>query len=267
MIPELRKRTEEGELYVRPPEIQAALEELYAIPIEDVADRAENIHEGEAGFVPTECVLHFVRQSCANNDAPPYEALFFVLRERVEKLVPVSYRKFGTSQSIRLNSYAADLQERVLDKFLELLCKDREDYDERLDIYEGRFNFALSTLRLSAKKHLTRRRRWMKAIEYEEESSSLTAEMEERLASTRNLESPEEKFFRFELSKAIDQLPPDERRIIHLIHVENMQIDSQEPDTPSIARLLDVSEKTVRNRRDRAYQTLRKALGEGEDRQ
>ncbi len=267
MIPELRKLTAEDVPYVRPPEIQAALEELDSIPIEEVADRAENASEGERGFVPTECVLHFVRQSCANNDAPPYQALFNVLRARLMKLVPVRYRRIGTSQYVPINAYAADLQEIVLDKFLEILCKDREEYDERLDIYEARFNLAFSALRSTAKKSLTRRRKREKSVEYEDDSSSLIAEMEERLASTRNVVGPEEKFFRFELLKAIDQLPPDEKWIIHLIHVENIQIDAQDPETPSIAKLLNCTEKTVRNRRDRAYKAIREALGEGGSKQ
>lgn len=263
MIPELRKLTTAEEVpYERPPEIQAALESLYEIPIEEVATRAANVAEGELGFVPTECVMHFVRLSREKGDALPYQALFEVLRIRVMKLTPVRYRRIGTEQYVPASSYAADLQERVLDKFLQILCKDREAYNERLDFYEVRFNMAISRLRSTAKKALTKHKDREQPAEYEEESGSLTAEMEARLASMRNLPSPEEMFFRFEQLQAIDQLPPDQRRIIQLIHVQDMPIESKDPGTQSIANLLGCTGRTVRNRRDRAYQTLRNAIGE-----
>jgi len=64
-----------------------------------------------------------------------------------------------------------------------------------------------------------------------------------------------------ELDAAIDALPDDQRRVVGLLR-QGFQIDSKDPNIMTIAKLLQCDERTVRNRRDRAYKTLKSVLQE-----
>jgi RNA polymerase sigma factor (sigma-70 family) len=85
--------------------------------------------------------------------------------------------------------------------------------------------------------------------------------MENRIASVKDSSDPERNFFRFELRKAIDQLPPDQRRVIELLHLEGLPIEAKDPEALSVSKLLKCSDRTVRNRRDQAYAKLKEILG------
>lgn len=67
--------------------------------------------------------------------------------------------------------------------------------------------------------------------------------------------------YRSKIAAAINSLPPDERRVVELI-LEGIPIDSKEKDTMTMAKMLGCSEKTVRNRRDRAFAKLAELLKE-----
>lgn len=67
--------------------------------------------------------------------------------------------------------------------------------------------------------------------------------------------------FRSALGPAIDTLPPDQKAVIGL-WLQGIPIDAKDPATNTIARILKCDERTVRNRRDRAFKALRKMLEE-----
>jgi DNA-directed RNA polymerase specialized sigma24 family protein len=69
----------------------------------------------------------------------------------------------------------------------------------------------------------------------------------------------EDSDYRSYLLTAIDSLPDDQRRVVTML-LQDIPIDSKDETTITIVKTLGCSEKTVRNRRDRAYDALRKAL-------
>ena len=69
--------------------------------------------------------------------------------------------------------------------------------------------------------------------------------------------------FRSKLLVAISLLPPDQRRVVELL-LQEYPIDSKEAGADTIVKILGCTEKTVRNRRDRAFAKLREALKEGD---
>ena len=71
--------------------------------------------------------------------------------------------------------------------------------------------------------------------------------------------------YRTRLEAAIDALPREQSRIIHMLR-QGISIDSQEPDVMTIAKALGRSEKTVRTYRDKAFAALRTAMADGEER-
>ena len=67
--------------------------------------------------------------------------------------------------------------------------------------------------------------------------------------------------FRLRLFDAISGLPEEEWRAVGLF-LQGMQIDSQDPEIMTIAKALECTEKTVRNRLNRANEKLRVVLQE-----
>src|SRR5690606_13900329 len=114
--------------YFRPPEIEAALESLVRLPIEEVARRAQIGDVEDPDYVPSECVLHFVRQSKANGDGKPYQDLFMALRNRVLRAVPVQLRRVAGLSKASESDLEEQIQEMVLFDFQKLLCIDRQAY-------------------------------------------------------------------------------------------------------------------------------------------
>jgi DNA-directed RNA polymerase specialized sigma24 family protein len=159
----------------------------------------------------------------------------------------------------------ADIQEHVLQRFQELLCADREGYDERLDFYEIRFNAAVAKVRLSARKQVGIYESRRESLAYDGDTVTVSGDMEEALARLKNADSGSEIDFlyRSKLHAAIKSLGPDERRVVELL-LQDMAIDSKDDEAVTIVKILGCSEKTVRNRRDRAFATIREALKDEE---
>jgi len=255
LIAPLQKQSD-GKTYFRPPEIEAALESLAGLPIEEVARRAEVIDPDDPEYVPSECVVYFVRQSKANGDTKPYQDLFKALRNRVRRAVPVRLRRIaGVSKAVESDA-ELQMQDKVLFDFQRLLCLDRKARDGRLNFYEIRFNLALARLRATARRSVVQKESRRKPMQYDGDGSELAVEMEEALDRVRNPNGPknDDSDYRLRFYEAISNLPDDRRRVMELL-LNGLQIEA-------IAKILSCVEKTVRNRRDRAFAAIREALSE-----
>lgn len=265
MIAPLQKQSK-GNTYFRPPEIEAALEALESLPIEELARRAQTSDVDDPEYVPSECVLHFVRQSKANGDTTPYQDLFAALRNRVIRAVPVRLRRVTGMSRPAESDLAAQIRERVLFDFQKLLCIDRQAYDERLDYYEIRFNDAIAKLRATARRAILKKQSRRKPMQYDGDSTELTLKMEQTLERVRSSDGQKDDDlpYRLRFYEAISTLPDDQRRVMELL-LEGVPIDSEDPEARTIRKILGCVEKTVRNRRDRAFATIREALKEAYD--
>ena len=65
--------------------------------------------------------------------------------------------------------------------------------------------------------------------------------------------------FRLRLMDAINGLPEDEKRAVGLF-LQGMQTESQDPEVMTIAKALECTDRTVRNRLNRAHEKLRVVL-------
>jgi len=249
MIPPLRKRNENGELYVRRPETHAELEALYQLPIKEVAERTKATDADDPNYVSSECVVHFVRRSKDNGDSPPYEELFKVLRQRVLKALPVFENQLPDGK-VGEDPYQREVRDRVVDKFMEMLCIDREGYDERLDYYEVMFNSALAARRVTAKRDTSEREKREKSepLVLDEAVSDESGEFDGILPGLNEPSNQENSVYRFELLSAINDLPDDERRVIELL-IQGYLLKEA-------AEIVECTEKTARERRNRAYARL-----------
>src|SRR5438270_5098424 len=147
----LRKRRPDGILYSRPGEVEQTLVALLGLQLRELAERSRIMDPEHPDYLPSECVLYFVRRLDFGDEA--FRELFVVLRQRVLLAVPVAARRVAGTAQLAEKAGELEIRDRVLQKFQEMLCGDRKGgYDERLDCFECRFNFALARLRSTARK-------------------------------------------------------------------------------------------------------------------
>lgn len=258
----LRKQQPDGSPYCRPTEIEALLAVLVHLPPQELAGRAGIEDGNDPRYLPSECLVYFVRRlNVASGDAS-LNALFMALRQRLLRAVPVPTRRLpGSTTKQAENSRDLDVRDAVLDRFQELLCADRRQYDDRLDFYECRFNRALSLLRATARRDTEQEGH--EPLDSESEPNVPSPTVEAALARLRSVPDPSEDdfLFRSKLQVAISTLLPDERRVVELL-LQEFPIGSTDRGVVTIASILGCDERTVRNRRDRAFARLRVILAE-----
>jgi len=257
----LRKRRGDGQPYTRPAEIEARIAALSRFSTPELVEQVRIDDPSDPRYVPSECVLYFVRRPASLDDEGALLALFTVLRQRALAAVPVPDRRVPGSSKKAQNAADLEIRDAVLHKFQELLCRDRTAYEEHLDYYECRFNSALASLRATARRGVRREASRHEPLESECEPNAPTAEVESALAAIGNSSPCDDFLFRSKLLVAISSLPPNERRVVEL-YLDGVPIDSKEEGVTTMVNVLNCSEKTVRNRRDRAFAKLRDALKE-----
>lgn len=268
----LRKKKDGGSLYARSPDVEASIDVLLVLGRAGLLERCRISDSRHPDFVKSECILHFVRLAKADNNDAHFEELFKILRTRVLRALP-AVEKFtdpkrertsreGTNFSVQTS--AVQIRDEVLFRFHELLCLDRADYDERLDYFEIRFDGAIANLRRTARKKARRDANRSDSLTYDDETSEPSKEVEDALArlhppaTTSKMDDPT---YRLRLDAAIDSLPADQRRVIEML-LQGFKIESDDPEVTTIVKVLGCVEKTVRNRRDKAFKALRAMLAE-----
>jgi DNA-directed RNA polymerase specialized sigma24 family protein len=253
LITPLNQCSPGGERYERTRAVVSKLSELLSIPSADLIARCEVRDQNDPHYVPSECVLYFVRNARAQPEGERFAKLYKVLVERVLQRLPRGETKQGAKLADE------KVRDAVRDRFVEMLAGDRETYDERLDFFEIRFDMALRRARLSALKSVRREGGNVEPLTYDEHEE-LSADVQAAAATFDlpdvNVEAEE---CRLTLDAAIDALEPDERRTIHMLR-QGFPIDSSDPGQVTIRKTLGRSEKGIRNIRDRAFVKLRAAL-------
>ncbi len=263
MAAELRKTKDDGTLYTRPPDVEASINPLLALPRDELVERCKISDSSNSKYVKSECVLHFLRLTKSDNNDRHFEALFRILRIRVQRTLPALDRFVEEGERASVQASAVEIRDAVLFRFQELLCLDRAGYDERLDYFEIRFDGAIANLRRTARRKTWKEENRSQPLSYDDETSELSKEVEDALArlhpsAPSKIDDPA---YRMRFDAAIDSLPEDQRRVIEML-LQDFQIESKDPTAVTIVKALGCSEKTVRNRRDRAFEALRKALAE-----
>lgn len=257
----LKKRRKTGVLYERPPEIEDWLKALEAVEATERLRQFSAFSKGNAGYVPTEALVYFLRKAWANGMHGDFEAIYRILMKRVERSLrsAVSDSRMAGAQGIR---------EDILDQFAERIAKDCKEQAGLLDFYEIRFDKAFAAFRTSALRKIG-----PSAIDTVplgtdgDNGLEISPEVEAAAADflSGHPSQIDDPAFRLELAAAIDCLPNDQKQVIGLL-LQGFPIDSMDKNTVTIAHLLQCDERTVRNRRDRAYKVLRPILSKGNER-
>lgn len=161
-------------------------------------------------------------------------------------------------------SGAKNIRDEIMGRLAERIAEDCMKQLHWLDFYEIRFDKALIAFRVSVLREIGPSTiETVPLTSDESDSSELAPEVEDAVTDFLDgtLSKLDDSVFRSALMIAIDELPVDQKQVIGLL-LQDVPIDSKDPDTMTIARILGCTEKTVRNRRDRAFKTLKVALQE-----
>lgn len=247
----LRKRKSDGNVYVRPEAIEKMLEELELLPRDALMDRCRIRDRGDPGYVPTECVMHFIRASHRDNSEARFATLYRVLLERA------AYRLPRATNTVHISSSQAEINDLVMDTINALVAGDRNQYCEKLDYFEVRFDGAMAKLRIDAQRKVWKRQNRNSQIE-NPETGELRPEVEQAVGAYNPFEDEKiaDRDYRSKLDAAIDTLPLLQQRIVHMLR-KGIPIDSQDTYAVTISKTLGKVEKTIRSNRNKAYAALR----------
>lgn len=239
---------------MRDAKIEAKLVELATLSRDEIIARCASRRRDDPNYVPSECLLYYVRASRADKSEAQFERLYEILAERV-------LRRLDAYGKTVLNGL---IREKAFGRFVELLSADRNSYSENLDYFEVRFDGALANLRRDAWAQVRPDEKHSTGLEFDE-TGELSVEVE-RAAGSFDLFSMSQSDaadYRSCLDAAIEALPLEQSRIVEMIR-QGIPIDSKETEAVTIAKTLGKSEKTIRTYRDKAYAAIRAALARGD---
>jgi hypothetical protein len=261
LVTPLRKKNLAGTLYTRDAKLEAKLVELEDLTQDELVARCSIRERDNPDYVPSECLVYFVRASRCDHSTAGFERLYKILAERVLRALPREESAHGKTASLT----KAVIRDKAFGEFVELLSRDRTEYTEKLDYFEVRFDGALASLRRDAQKQAWRDENRSAPLVYDDDTGELAKEVERAAGSFDPFNQPEidGSDYRSRLDAAIDILPPEQMRIIEMLR-KGIPIDSKDADAVTIAKALGKSEKTIRTYRDKAFAALRTAMS-GDD--
>nr|WP_234704105.1 DNA-binding response regulator [Agrobacterium pusense] len=262
IVHSLRKRRLNGELYQRDPKVESLMAELAALPRDELIAKAAVTKRSDPAYVPSECLVYFIRASRRDNNEAWFERLYRILIERVLRSLPRAESSDGKTESLTRGA----VRDKVFSRFVELLSTDRTTYVDKLDYFEVRFDGAVASLRRDAQEQAWRDENRSRPLEYDEESGELSPEVEAAVGAYDPFAASDfdNAAYRLRLDAAIEALPPEQSRIIHMLR-QGFPIDSKEADVMTVAKALGRSEKTIRTYRDKAFAALRTAMADGDE--
>jgi hypothetical protein len=121
VVTPLRKRRLSGELYERDPKVEALIAELAVLPRDELIARAAITKRSDPRYVPSECLIYFIRASRHDNGEAWFERLYRILIERVLRSLPRAECSDGATESLTRGG----VRDKVFGRFVELLSADR----------------------------------------------------------------------------------------------------------------------------------------------
>lgn len=249
----LRKITGEGAPYMRRPAVEAEIAELEQLNLDELVARCQRLPKSVTGFVSTEALLYFVRtKGTAGHHG---ESLFGALMKRVLRLLPKPDSADGTMTDVARLA----IRDRVMDALVDRVLEDQAEYQKQLDYFEVNFNHALAKDRLDASTQVWTEQNRSVVLETEDDEISVDVEQAMDHYDPFDPDELDKKDYRRLLDSAIDTLPTLQKRIIEMWR-QNIPIMSNDHSVPTMSKVLNKAEKTIRNQRDRAFATLRRRL-------
>lgn len=257
MLRLLTKTKPDGTRYERRPQIIAQIDALVALDRGTVLKQCAITDRKHPNYVASETLLYFLRDTRSDNRDDHFERLFRLLLARVQSTLVVAVRDSQYRN-------ADEIRTEILSDLSGIIGLDHTQPSDKLDFFEVGFDGALHKLKIDWLRKLGPQRLKTDPLD-DPQTGEIAASVEDAAQDFfhRSASALDDPAFRSALFAAIDELPDDERRVVGLI-LKGLPIDAKDENTVTIARVLDCTERTVRNRRDRATAKLRAALKEYE---
>ena len=258
-IEPLRKRTRDGKLYTRQEDILEFIRLSQQWSFEELLDKASVRDRRHDDYVPSEVLLYHLRQTKSDNADGRFVAVYNVIHDRVEAACPRPNSRHGDKEYEDFR--VAEIRDKTIEQVTELIFEDHQGYTEQLDAYELFFDRAVRSARITKFRQVSGRENVTESVVHHDGEESIRQEVEEALERYKKsgLTKEADLDYRIHVRRAIDTLPTDERKVIDLMLAE-IPIETNKEGEPSMTELLGCTEKTVRNRRDRAFAKIRLAL-------
>lgn len=241
----LTKVDEKGVPYTRPNSIEAEIDKALTQDRKTLSHCAGVSQPSSSEYLHSECLVHLIRDAIRRNDQFLASALMPHLLVRCEaslkRSVPDGW--FRNAEEIR---------EKVLSNFALLFTDDAEE--EALDYYECKFNRAFRSLRIDHVRAEARTRKDLTEVPKVTTADGEAMPEADVLAILSRFAkigpSQEDRVYLPQVLKAIDALPPDQRRAF----VRRRIIGDTEE---RVAADEGVDGRTIRNRLKRADARLK----------
>jgi hypothetical protein len=257
IVPLTKRKKKDGALYERPEHIEQLLRELQGLARDELMERSLIRDRSNPSYIPSECLVHFVRASRRDNSEAWFERLYKTLLDRVSRAIP---RSDGVGNTTSLTRER--IREKVIDRFIELISEDRTSPGDRMDFFEVRFDLGIKRLRMDAQEQAWRDEN--RSVGLDEADAAMENDSGSAVVDRLAEDISSDPLFRRKLYAAIGTLPPEQSRTIHLL-LNGWLTHSSDPDAMTIAKALNCSDRSVRNYKERALRTLTALFNEGDD--
>lgn len=250
----LTKTTRDGRLYQRDPAIERAVAVLAELAPSALVERARTSAADAADFVPSECLVYFVREAWRRRDKTTMTDLVGVLFTRCERIL----RKKILDRDV---PNAEHVRQSILCELGLLLVQD----DAKLDYYECRFNLAFRNLRIDhVRKEFDATNELSSGQGEASDDGPVDEDPLENISralshtehSDHGLADAEDAIFRKRALRAVQALPDDERSACVLVYGFGYEVESDKPERVTAATLCRATGRTIRNRLSRARTKL-----------
>jgi hypothetical protein len=249
----LTKKDKNGNLYTRPLKVGQAIDAAMKQETAALQERAQVVDEKSPDYLPTECLVHFVREAKRGGDERTMSALLPWLLARCEAIL---FRRIPDKS----RSNAPEIREEILSEFGVLFAEDGSGQNpHELDFYECRFNRAFRLFRIDFLRSESARTGPLASFPAQDEMG-LSPNDEERVSllpeALRSGPTQLQSVSHSELMNAVNALPSDERKAIILCCVLGLREESNDPGETTASKLCGVTPRTIRNRLNKAAQKL-----------
>lgn len=257
MATPLTKRKKTGELYLRPPAVERAVDEALHLPVASAIKRSMVQDRNSPDYLQSECLVHLIRESRRRDDHTTMDRLIASLFHRCHRILA---KRISSSLP-----NAEDIRIAVLDRLGEYFALDGQKGDKgHLDFFECRFHRALKSLTLSK-------------IRDAENSTSVVAPLtalgdtEKASDETRFADMSEDGSTKANqlcvamVNEALAAMTKEDRDAFLLVHRMGYKIESNDPREETAATRARVCGRTIRTRLKRAEQVFKKHMEDRHD--
>jgi hypothetical protein len=232
----------------RPPGIERKIDIALTQDWATLSRRARETNPQSGDFLPSECLVHLLRDAIRCGEDRIARVLMPQLLKRAEANLE------RTAPDSRMRD-AESVRHEILSDLAMMFTQDgTEEHEDELDFYECKFQRALRFLRIDhVRKALSERKELTDLPESGDgqDEPGLDDEMLARLSRMASTgPSQEDALYLPEVIAALDRLPADQKEAVVLRRI----IGHKEEE---VAKILNVEGRTVRNRLSRADKQLK----------